>query len=251
MLKEERLLKIINKLDLNKAVSISELADSFKVSHSTIRRDFNELEESGYVKRTHGGAILIEKFDDEYNFNKKRTENLDKKNLIAEHAASFIQEGDIIAINSSTLTHLMIKYLTVENVKIVTNSLDVLNQVSNSKNYDISVLGGDYFHSARTIEGPITEKQIRQMHFDKSFLGVNGISLNLGLSNGSPIEASSKKAMIECSTKAYCLSESSKFDKASFYKIANFEKITAIITDQDLNDSLYNKYKQQAEIIRV
>lgn len=251
MLKEERLLKIINKLKLNESVSISKLANSFEVSKSTIRRDLDELEEDGYVKRTHGGAVLVEKFNNEYNFNKKREENFAEKNAIAKYAASLVEEGDIIAINSSTLTYLMIDHLTVEKLKIVTNSLDVLNQVSDTKNYDVSVLGGDYFHSARTIEGPITEKQIRKMHFDKSFLGVNGISLDLGLSTGSSIEASSKIAMIECSEEAYFLSESKKFDKDSFYKIADFEDVSMIITDQNLTDHRYNNYKDKVNLVRV
>jgi len=250
MLKEERLLKIINKLNLNKTITIKELANNFDVSESTIRRDLDELEEKGYVKRTHGGAILIDKFNNEYNFIKKTKENIKEKTEIAKYAADLVEDGDIIAINSSTLTYLMAKELKVKNLKIITNSVDIIVELSNKNNYDISVLGGDYFHLARTIEGPITEKQIREMHFDKAFLGVNGIDLDLALSTASPIEASSKKAMIDCSDQSYILSESNKFDNASFYKIADFKDITAIISDHKLSDSKLKKYQQYTKITR-
>jgi DeoR family fructose operon transcriptional repressor len=144
----------------------------------------------------------------------------------------------------------MAKELKAKNVKVVTNSVDIIVELSNKNDYDISVLGGDYFHIARTIEGPITEKQIREMHFNKSFLGVNGIDLNLALSTASPIEASSKKAMIECSDQSYILSESNKFDNASFYKIADFKDINAIISDKNLNEKKFKKYNQYTKIIR-
>jgi DeoR family fructose operon transcriptional repressor len=88
------------------------------------------------------------------------------------------------------------------------------------------------------------------MHFDKAFLGVNGIDVNLALSTASPIEASSKKAMIDCSNKSYILSESNKFDNASFYKIADFTDITAIISDKNLSDKKLKKYQQYAKIIK-
>ena len=250
MLKEERLLKIINKLNLTETITIKELANNFDVSESTIRRDLDELAEKDYVKRTHGGAILIEKFNNEYNFIKKTKENINEKTAIAKYAADLVKNGDIIAINSSTLTYLMATELKAKNVKVITNSVDIIVELSNKNDYDISVLGGDYFHIARTIEGPITEKQIREMHFDKAFLGVNGIDLNLALSTASPIEASSKKAMIECSDQSYILSESNKFDNASFYKIADFTDITAIISDKNLSDKKLKKYQQYAKIIK-
>ena len=251
MLKEQRLLKIINKLNASKSTTIKKLADAFEVSDSTIRRDLNELEEKGYVKRTHGGAILKEKFDDEYNFIKKTTENKAEKTAIAKFAAGLVEAGEIIAINSSTLTYLMAKELKLDNLKVVSNSIDVINELSSKKKYDIFVLGGEYVHLARTIEGPITEKQIREMHFDKAFLGVNGIDASLAFSTASSIEALSKKAMIDCSDQSYILSESQKFDKASFYKIADFAEIDAIITDQNLSDEKYNKYSQYLEIIKT
>lgn len=251
MLKEERLLKIINKLNLNKTITIKKLAANFNVSESTIRRDLDELAEKGYVKRTHGGAILIDKFNNEYNFIKKTRENINEKSSIAKYAAKLVNDGEIIAINSSTLTYLMAKELTAKNIKIVTNSVDVIVELSNKSNYDISVLGGDYFHIARTIEGPITEKQIREMHFDKAFIGVNGIDQNLALSTASPIEASSKKAMIDCSDQSYILSESNKFDNASFYKIADFKEIDSIITDNQLPAKKFKKYQQYIKIIET
>jgi len=251
MLKEERLLKIINKLNLNKTITIKKLANNFDVSESTIRRDLDELEKKGYVKRTHGGAVLIDKFNNEYNFIKKTKENIEEKTAIAKYAAELIQDGEIIAINSSTLTYLMAQEIKAKNLKIVTNSVDIIVELSNKNDYDISVLGGDYFHIARTIEGPITEKQIREMHFDKAFLGVNGIDLNLALSTASPIEASSKKAMIECSDQSYILSESSKFDNASFYKIADFKDINEVITDENLSENKFKKYQQYTKIFRA
>jgi len=255
MFKEERLLQIINKISgdegTNKSITIKELADTFNVSGSTIRRDLTELEKTGLVKRTHGGAILVEQVGDEYDFSRKQSKNIHEKSSIAKYAASLVEDGEIIALNSSTLTYLMAAELNAKNLSIITNSIGVVNQLSDKIDYNIIVLGGIYLHSAKTIEGTTTVEQISKMHFDKVFLGANGIDLKLGLSTAGSIEASSKQAMVEYGNEIYFLCESTKFDKASFYKIAEFNQVNAIITDNKLTDEQFEVYNKQTKIVRI
>lgn len=255
MFKEERLLKIINKINsdkgINKGITIKELSEAFNVSPSTIRRDLTELEEAGVVKRTHGGAILVEQVGNEYDFLSKQGKNVSEKKSIAKYAASLVGDGEIIALNSSTLTYLMAAELDAKNISIITNSVGVVNQLSDKRDYSIIVLGGIYLHSAKTIEGTTTVEQISKMHFDKVFLGANGVDLKLGLSTAGSIEASSKQAMVDCGKEIYFLCESTKFDKASFYKIADFSQVNAIITDDKLTDKQFETYNKYTKIVRV
>lgn len=94
-------------------------------------------------------------------------------------------------------------------------------------------------------------EQISKMHFDKVFLGANGVDLKLGLSTAGAIEASSKQAMVEYGDEVYFLCESTKFDKVSFYKIADFSQVNSIITDKKLTDKQFEIYSKYTNIVRV
>lgn len=255
MLKEKRhldILRFLNREDnLKSGVRISDLANNYDVSISTIRRDLNEMEESGIVKRIHGGVILKKSLKKEYDFESKTLENLDIKNKIAKQAARKVEDGDVIAINSSSITYLIVKYLYDKKVKIVTNSVGLLEQAKDIPNLEIIVLGGIYIQDAKTIEGSETVEQIKNMYFNKCFIGANGIHLKKGVTTAGPIEVHSKMQMINNSEDAYLLCESSKFEKNSFYKFAEIKDFTSIITDNDINEDLYAKYKKITHIETV
>ncbi|WP_392551820.1 PfkB family carbohydrate kinase [Orbus wheelerorum] len=58
MLKIERKTNILNFLKKQKIVQVKKLSEQLNVTKETIRNDLSELENEGYVKRHHGGAIL-------------------------------------------------------------------------------------------------------------------------------------------------------------------------------------------------
>lgn len=255
MLKERRhldILRFLNKEENSKnGVRISELANLYNVSLSTIRRDLNELEKSEVVKRIHGGVILQKPIKEEYDFESKTLENLDIKNKIAKYAALQVKDGDVIAINSSTITYLIVKYLNDKKVKIVTNSVALLNEVNNSTNLEFVVLGGIYIKDAKTIEGSETVDQIKNMYFDKCFIGANGIDIKKGVTTAGPIEVYSKIEMMKNSKEKFLLCESSKFQKNSFYKFSEIKDFTYIITDHLLNEKIYERYNKSDNIIKL
>jgi len=61
MFAEERQRKIAEMLEDSSSLKVVELAEQFGVSESTIRRDLQEMEELKMLKRTHGGAVSVEK----------------------------------------------------------------------------------------------------------------------------------------------------------------------------------------------
>lgn len=249
MFEEERKIQILNILDRERSVTIANLSDYFHVSPSTIRRDLTAMEESGLLKRTHGGALLLERLNEDYNFEQKKTKDFDLKNAIGKRAAQLVKDGEIIAINSSTITTMMAEHLTAKNLTIVTNSLNILNIVREHHDYQIIVLGGIYMANAQTIEGPTTTAQIEQLHFNKAFLGANGVDLQFGLSSASELEAKSKIAMISQSKEVYFLCEHKKFDRSSLFRIADLKDITAIVTDWKLAETVFDSYSDEVEIM--
>lgn len=249
MFEEERKISILNKIQSNGKVSVSVLARKYNVSESTIRRDLTSLENSGFIKRTHGGAILHGTANKDYFYNEKKNIDIKEKTEMARVAASLVHPGSTIFLGTSTSTNLMAQYLTAANLTVVTNSLDVMNILSQHGDYNLVIIGGNYIKSARTIEGMTSLDQIAKLHFTQAYLGANGIDLEFGLSTSSDIEANSKSAVMKNSSEVYYLCEPAKFDHISAYKIANINQVTGIITDTSLTTDIREKYSKLCRII--
>lgn len=250
MYEEERKIAILNKIQTCGKISVSALAKKYEVSESTIRRDLTSLENSGFIKRTHGGAILQGTANNDYFYNEKRNTDLKEKQQIARMAASLVKPGSTIFLGTSTSTNLMAQYLSVPNLTVITNSLDVMNVISQKPEYNLVIIGGNYINSARTIEGFTSLEQISRFHFSQAFLGANGIGLHFGLSTSSDIEASSKRAVMNNSSEVYYLCESKKFNNiGAAYKIANLSEVTGIITVKELDKEIYDTYSPACRLI--
>ena len=123
---EERQNHILSMLGENGKVLIPELCTLFSVSAVTIRNDLNELERQGKIKRTHGGAIPLSKTARELNFQQKQVKNMDVKLALAEYAASLVEDGDTLVLDTgTTMLALAQKLLTKKNLTIVTNDLKI------------------------------------------------------------------------------------------------------------------------------
>lgn len=249
MFEEERKIQILNILDRDKSQTIAHLSAYFHVSPSTVRRDLTSMEEAGLIKRTHGGAILVERLKEDLNFAQKKTKNYDLKHAIGKRAAQLVRDGEVIAINSSTITTLMAEHLTAKNLTVVTNSLNILNILREQSHYQIIVLGGIYMANAQTIEGPTTTDQIKQLNFNKTFLGANGVDLEFGISSASELEAKSKIAMIHQSKEIYFLCEHKKFDRSSLFKISDLKDATGVITDSRIDPEVLGRYSGYTDVI--
>lgn len=231
MLSEERhgiILKEIEKRGVSKVGDLCKLTNS---SESTIRRDLSYLEERGRIRRVHGGAVLNRGIIVEEAFNEKLIQNRKEKNLIARFAASLIEDGDSIYLDSGTTVYEMIKYIDQKDIFIVTNGIDNVDILLN-KGINVYILGGKVKPKSKAIVGTNTFNELEKFRFDKAFIGVNGIDIEFGFTTADQEEAIIKDKAIEVSIEAFILADSSKFNKTSFTKISDFREVT-VITDKE------------------
>lgn len=245
---EERKINILNKLNHDHITSVQDLSKLLNVSPATIRRDLATMEKSGLLSRTHGGAILNEEIADSLNYDQKRTKNYDLKIKIARFAAQMIQDGDVVSINSSTITSLMPQFIEAKNIIIVTNSINVAQGLKYHEDCNLILLGGTYMRKPESIEGATTVAQIKTMRFNKAFLGANGIDLSFGFSTASELEMSSKVAIIEQTKDVFFVCEHTKFDHCSVHHICDLSKVKALITDDQINIEKKKKYDTSIQI---
>src|SRR5688500_4104338 len=126
--------------------SLPELAEALEVSESTVRRDLEQLEESGAAKRTHGGVFYTGREPRLPHFVDRQTNQWDKKKLIAERAAELVEDGDTLLLDGGTTTYEVAQRLVGRSLQVVTNSLPVANLFLTSPTTDVVLVGG-YVHS--------------------------------------------------------------------------------------------------------
>lgn len=251
MFAEERQDKIMQKLNESSSLKVIELAEKFNVSESTIRRDLQEMEEKGMLIRTHGGAVGKSATSFEPSFEEKQTERHAEKVGIGSIAASMIEDGDTIILDSGTTSLEIARHITSKDITVITNSIDIAYELSQKDNVEVIVAGGNIRKNTRAMVGYITERALNNFRVDKAFIGANGISIDDGITTPNFVEAQTKKAMISVANKVIICADSSKFNKVCFSVICPLRMVSAIITSDDLDESIIKEYKDSgAEILK-
>src|SRR3954468_1627393 len=124
---EERQKRIEEYLQKVEFASLEELAKHVTASVSSVRRDLTELEAGGSIRRTHGGARVVNPRSDEFAFSRRDTLQLGEKEAIAQTAAKLIQPGQSVIIDAGTTAYHVARYLEQQTLQVVTNSLPVAN----------------------------------------------------------------------------------------------------------------------------
>ena len=240
---EVRLRQIIDQLENKEHLSITELADKFRVSDITIRRDLDELETQGLLFRTHGGAIRNKPISNLFSFDSKASRYQKEKLEICRFAAGLISDGDIIFISCGTTVYPLARYISrFNNIRVITNSLPVVSELMQHPNIKVNLLGGELDHIRRALYGASTESNIHRLRATKAFLGSAGISLANGLSSNDEKEGIITATMAEVAKKCYVLCDSSKFERDAYITYAPINVAEMIITDSGIDPEIMKKY---------
>jgi DeoR family transcriptional regulator of aga operon len=247
-------MKILEILDKNGQVKVTELSEMFDVSVVTIRNDLAHLEEKGLLIKTRGGGIKTSlRVGIDYKLNEKAQIKYAEKQQIGKKAASIIEDNDIVIIDSGTTTLEITKNLhELKNLTVITNALNIASQLVDYENMRVILLGGLLRNTSLSLIGPIAENSIKSFYCDKVFLGVDGIDSTYGISTPNPEEAHLNKLMISISKQVIVVTDSSKFKKRSFMHIAPMSQIHTVITDSNIPaDELKNLQNAGIEVLTV
>ena len=234
----ERQQRILEILRDELSVRGSRLGELLGVSEMTIRRDLDALERQGVVERTHGGAVFRqERVVGKFHYNSAVQENLREKQRIARRAADIIEPNDIIFLGEGTTCAQMIHYVdSGMPFTIFTNNLGVISEIED-KTGDLILLGGAYNHTTRALAGPLTMEMISQVNVTKLFLGVDGFSLNAGLTTPNLEMATVDRSMIRHTRgKVIVMADHSKFGLVAEIVITPIKNIDVLITDRKTPD---------------
>lgn len=243
--KKRRLKEIIEILNKKGEVSVKEIAQKLIISEMTVRRDLSYLEEEGLIRRTHGGATLLDNFqindDNQYLIGKEIDKNVRQKSLIGLKAVSMIKEGETIGFDIGTTVPFIAKYLD-RNIKIsaVCVTFECAIELYNKKNINLILTGGVLHRDSDVFDSYEGIELLKKIRTDKIFVSAGGIDDKLGLTCYHDFHVKIKKIMMSSSKKKILVADSSKFDNVKPSYFADLKDIDAIITDENIPQKYKN-----------
>ena len=238
MLAAERRKHIIALLTTEKRVYVGELSARFDVSEETIRRDLELLEEKGIAARTYGGAILAEDEHRETPFEIRKKESIAAKVTIARLVAPLINDGDYLLIDESSTSYYIARELkSKNNLTIITNSMEIITELSDMQSWNIFCTGGEFRKSAPAFAGHQAENMVRSYHVDKAIISCGSLDKLAGLTDRHEDTALLKRAMMSSARQVMLAVDHSKFDKVAFATIGKLKELDTIITDAEPNQA--------------
>lgn len=240
MLAMTRHQKILALLDEQGEVKVSKLSSLFQVTEKTIREDLEKLDEMGMLTRIRGGAIpKAEESQVPPNLYSDQSMRKEKE-AIALASLSYIQTGDIIALDSGTTTLEIAKKLPDEPITVVTNDLMIIRELALKANIRLVVPGG--YRNRNLLVTQEEPAWVRSLNIHKLFLSTTGIHTEYGLTIYTKQHQLMKKVLMEAAKHVYCVADHTKFEKGALFTFATLKQVETIITDATLDPEIVQKY---------
>lgn len=247
MLKEERQQYIISQINIHNKVLSTDLSVQLNVSEDTVRRDLNELSESGKIVKVYGGA-LSKSFH--YPFSGRDVYNKDGKKEIARKATGLIEDGMVLLVGGGT-TMIELARIFPENLHctIFTISPLVGLELVEHPNINVNLLAGQLASNSHVVTGSQVISQLSEIRADLCFMGTNGLSLTHGITDSDWEVVQVKKAMIKSANKTAILSIDEKLDSVQKMQICNLNAIDYLITDASPDNEKLKTYAKTVIVL--
>lgn len=228
MIPYQRRMQMLQLLEKQEVVYLSDFCTAIgSVSESTIRRDLKTLEAEGEIILLRGGGASLKQGSFEVPVMSKNIKNVNEKERIAKYAASLVNDGEAIYIDSGSTMLRMAKYLKGKDITLVTCNALLFSEIQDMK-IKCFIIGGEINFSTASILGTKTNSMLSEMYFDKAFLGANGFSDKAGISTPDIREAEKKQIVNRNSNKTYILADSSKSGKNTLCKVFELGEVPII-----------------------
>ena len=229
---QERMQQVLRMLETRDAVRVSELSKTFAVSEVTVRSDLSELARRGLVARVRGGVRPLERGQSELGFDFRLRLEVESKQAIAKAAAAMVDEGEAIALDSSTTAYyLALELRTKKELVVVTNGLLIAAALADAPGISVLVTGGMLRLHAMSLVGDIGAEALRTTRISKGFLGARGLSIDRGLMDLNPDEVRIKREMADACERVIGIVDGTKWHRTALLPFVGTGEVDAIVTN--------------------
>ena len=241
-------INIIKKILLEqKQVDINTLTSLLNVSDVTVRKDLDSLETDGFLRKVHGGAILLE--DDPLDMPKNDIPELQEKEMIADLAITLIDDGDNFYLGPGSTCLMLAKKLNQKtNLTVITNNASALPYIDCSS-VNLLFIGGDVvnYNNMMFTHGEKALAYLEDIFVNKAFIGTDCVDLEAGLTINHSYSLDVYKKILDKSRQTILLASKSKFDRIALQLLCPINAISALVTEGDLPEK-YKRYLYQNDI---
>jgi DeoR/GlpR family transcriptional regulator of sugar metabolism len=233
---DRRKLAILEELANTRQVSVSELSVRFGVSEVSIRRDLADLEGLGLLRRVRGGALSVPQTILEWSYGEKMSMQKEQKERIGRAAAAMIESGDVIIMDSGTTVVHVARQIPRElllsgELTVITCSVPLVRELGAWPAVNLILLGGIYLRSQEVVVGPQALTALAQLHANKMFLGAGGLSLEIGATTATVLDAEVDRASARASQQVIAVIDSTKIGRKGLATVVPLTEIDLLITD--------------------
>lgn len=246
MLREERLQFILKKLQANTRVASIALRDELGVSDDTIRRDLNELAESGLLRKVHGGAIpTVPKAPAPLNLRERVLYAQAEKEEIARKAVKLFHDGQSVILDNGSTNMLIAQHLPPAlQATVFTNSIPIAQILSEHPTVEVILLGGRVFKRAQVAVGAAVVSALDELRPDLCILGVCSIHPDVGLTTPDWEEAQIKQKMVEVTQKLVVTAWRDKFNTAETCRVCDADELDLLVVESSIDSEKLDVYRK-------
>lgn len=237
LLAEPRRMKIMEWLQEEGSARVKDLSVAFSVSEATVRQDLERLEAEGSIEREHGGAFLKSLPRQVQALALHHQVNMDKKRKIGRFAASLVQDGETIILDSgSTTTEIANNLYGHQELSVITNGLNIALTLGAVPSISVHMPGGHFKAPTLSLSGETSAEYFHNIHAEKLFLATGAISFEAGLTYPSLADLHVKRAMIKSARRVYLVADSTKIGRVSLSSLGGLDLVHVFITDDGIRD---------------
>lgn len=250
MLAHERKKQIIEYVRQHRTASVAALAQEFSVHGATIRRDLAEMEQKGMLRRTHGGVVMEQWTHDEPSFNERANQRRDEKMRIGQWAATLVEDGDNIIIDSGTTTlHIAMHLVHRSDITVITNDMSVAVELRDAPGVKVILTGGELYPSSYMLNGMFTDHVLKSLHVEKAFIGTPALHPTHGLMHPEAMLIPAKQGMIKAAGEIVVVTDHSKIGKLSLHTVAPNSAIHTVVTGKEASDSDIKPFQDRGILV--
>ncbi len=239
--RQEQILELLNE---NRFLSVEKLSELTYTSPSSIRRDLTKLQNMCFIKRTHGGATILNENNQAAPFNSRMSQNTIGKRKIAKKASALLCDGQSIMLDGSSTAAFLIPYIARhKDVKLFTNNMIT---AINAINYGIEThcIGGSSVNRSAVLSGTQSYRAVAEICPDILFFSSHSLDINGVISDPTEEENHLRRVMLESAKKRVFLCDSEKFNRRALYTLTSVSEI-----DIAVFDVMWDELKAKCKII--
>jgi len=245
--------QVLQFLETEERVSVTDLARQFGVSDMTIRRDLEALEQTGAINRVHGGAVRAQSRSYEPPFLGRTVSRIEAKRRIAAAAVSLLSKGETVILDGGTTTLEIAKLLRgFQELRVLAMSLHIASVLHDQPNITLVLCGGVVRPGELSLTGSLAEGAFLDFSFDTYFLSAGGIDFDVGVTEYNPEDAAVKRAAFTSARRRIAVADGSKVGATAFARVCAIDKLDMLITDTSAPESKLQQFRDASvEVVVV